>query len=252
MFQDPRAGRGSTLLLTAALTLLAVPALAQIPDTFSNLEVLPKDIGKGELIGVMRDFAGALGVRCNYCHVGEDPNSLEGYDFASDEKAHKRAARVMMNMTRAINADYVPQIGDPEAEHVQVKCVTCHRGQDEPRMIQDVLEKSMAEGGIEAMAAKYAELREEYYGRHTFDFGEFVLTSMAENAARTNDMDAAEALLEMNLEHFPESEYSYMLLGQVAAQKGDTARAIELFEKIVEMNPENQRAQSMLERLKQP
>jgi hypothetical protein len=41
----------------------ASPALAQIPTKFTNLEVLPKDIPRAELIATMRGFAGALGVR---------------------------------------------------------------------------------------------------------------------------------------------------------------------------------------------
>lgn len=118
-------------------------------------------------------------------------------------------------------------------------------------MLQDVLSRTLAADGFEAMRTNYDELRQEYYGRHTFDFGEFVLPGMAEDAARDEDLDSAKALLELNLEQFPDSEYTHMLLGQVVAQQGDVPRAIELFEKILEMNPDNGRARKMLERLKQ-
>lgn len=231
--------------------LLCLPALAQIPDTFTNLKVLPQDIEKSELIGVMRGFASALGVRCNHCHVGEDAATLQGFDFASDEIESKQAARVMLEMTRAINAEYVPQVAHGDEAQVEVKCMTCHRGQTEPWLIQDVLEKSLDEGGVAAVDEKYTSLRDEYYGRHTYDFGEFVLTSMAERAANVGDMDAARQMLEMNLEYFPESEYTHMLLGQVLMRQGDREGAIAAFEKILEMNPENTRAQRMLERLQQ-
>jgi len=56
--------------------LTASPARAEIPDEFTNLEVLPEDITRGELVSIMRGFAGALGVRCNHCHVGEDPSDF--------------------------------------------------------------------------------------------------------------------------------------------------------------------------------
>ena len=56
---------------------------AQIPDKFSNLKVLPKDISKGELIGNMKNAAIGLGVRCTFCHVGEG-DDLSTFDFASD------------------------------------------------------------------------------------------------------------------------------------------------------------------------
>ena len=67
-------------------------AVAQIPDEFSNLEVLPKDIGKRVLIERMRGFALGLGVRCAHCHVGNPDGSLDGMDFASDEKATRRSS----------------------------------------------------------------------------------------------------------------------------------------------------------------
>ena len=34
---------------------------------------------------VMPGFTRALGVRCSYCHVGEEGESLSTYDFASDD-----------------------------------------------------------------------------------------------------------------------------------------------------------------------
>ena len=81
----------------AALGLLVAASMlaeAQIPQTFKNLQALPKDIPRAELVSTMRGVAGGLGVRCTHCHVG--PDNLEGMDFASDEKPTKRAARLMI------------------------------------------------------------------------------------------------------------------------------------------------------------
>lgn len=41
----------------------------QPPDP-TNLQVLPKDIPKAQLVQTMRGFAMGLGVRCEHCHVG--------------------------------------------------------------------------------------------------------------------------------------------------------------------------------------
>lgn len=41
----------------------------KVPDKFTNLKVLPKDIGKDDLVTTMRMFARSLGLRCNPCHV---------------------------------------------------------------------------------------------------------------------------------------------------------------------------------------
>ena len=74
-----------------------------IPDTFTNLKVLPKDITKPELINTMKGFAMQLGRRCRFCHDVNDDLS-EG-NFASDKKIEKAAARVMIKMMAEIGRD---------------------------------------------------------------------------------------------------------------------------------------------------
>jgi hypothetical protein len=53
---------GTTMLLAVALN--ARPAAGQIPDSFTNLQVLPPSIGRDSLVSIMRSFSLALGVRC--------------------------------------------------------------------------------------------------------------------------------------------------------------------------------------------
>jgi len=108
----------------------APPQAPQIPDP-TNLKVFPKDVAKRDLINAMRSYTRALGVRCEFCHVGEG-NDLSKFDFASDEKRQKKNARVMMTMTSDINARLA---GIPEprpADATAVTCYTCHRGQQKP------------------------------------------------------------------------------------------------------------------------
>ncbi|MFQ5530476.1 MAG: c-type cytochrome, partial [Gemmatimonadota bacterium] len=86
------------------------------PDSTENLKVLPEDITIRELVETMRGFAGALGVRCIHCHVGDDPSDLSSVDFVSDEKIEKRKARVMIQMLNRINTELlaeVPERSDP-------------------------------------------------------------------------------------------------------------------------------------------
>ena len=103
----------------------------QPPDP-TNLQVLPKDIAKPQLVQIMRSFAQGLGVRCEHCHVGEGPD-LSKFDFASDAKPAKLVARKMMVMAREINttllAGFPP---DRAADTPAVTCYTCHRGQTKP------------------------------------------------------------------------------------------------------------------------
>lgn len=141
-------------ILTAALVLgctgmttppAAVPQAAS-PAGFKNLQVLPRDITRDELLTVMRTFTRSLGVRCNNCHVVTATTPKEELDFASDAKKEKRVARVMVQMTRQINAEWLERVeqieGPSESEPAaaagppqsRVGCWTCHRGHPEPEM----------------------------------------------------------------------------------------------------------------------
>jgi hypothetical protein len=97
-----------------------------------NLQVLPKNIAREDLIKIMRSYAGALGVECNFCHaVNPQTHRL---DFPSDAKDDKTIARTMILMTQTINEQYMTQVHDPDAmpEDKHVTCGTCHRGHSMP------------------------------------------------------------------------------------------------------------------------
>lgn len=101
--------RAAAFILFAGLPLVAQqpvePAQAapstpakrpNIPDHFTNLTVLPVTITKPELMGVMKQFAATMRVRCSYCHAVSDDLS-EG-SFASDEKPTKEEAKKLMRL----------------------------------------------------------------------------------------------------------------------------------------------------------
>lgn len=97
-----------------------------------NLKVLPKDIAPEELREIMRGYAGALGVRCNFCHA-MNPQTHK-LDFPSDAKPDKTTARLMIRMTQTINEEYLAKVVDPDAtpEDKKVTCGTCHQGHQMP------------------------------------------------------------------------------------------------------------------------
>ncbi len=109
----------------------AAPAPGQrraIPQP-TNLKVLPKDMTGPQVIAIMRQFEGDLGVECSYCHA-KDP-ATGRLNFASDANPTKDRARVMMRMTSTINSEYLTQLTDPKAES-SVTCGTCHQGMPKP------------------------------------------------------------------------------------------------------------------------
>ena len=121
----------ATVVLGAASAIAAGRAPAQIPTQFTNLEVFARDVSRDDLIGAMMRFTSDLDVRCDHCHVGDDPD-FSTFDFASDAKPTKAIARRMLRMTAAINADWLGGApGSPPAPP-KVTCFTCHRGSVRP------------------------------------------------------------------------------------------------------------------------
>lgn len=222
-------------------------ATAQIPDKFENLKVLPKDIGKRELVNIMRGFASGLGVRCNYCHVGENPANLEGYDFKSDEKDHKRTAREMMKMVGAINNDHLA--GMDIKNPTKVRCITCHRGLEDPETLDNILLAEAEKFGAEKAENRYRELREEHYGSSAYDFGSSTLSGVAESLAAT-DIDGAVAMANLLVEFNPDDAFAHLLLGQLHMRKGDKKAAIKSIERSLEINPDNKWAERALKQAK--
>ena len=103
------------------------------PPPPKNLQVLPKDMTTPQVQMLMRNITAALGVQCGYCHVFEGPGNPAN-DFASDTKAPKLVARVMMQMTGEINQKLAANIKKPADQLTQVGCMTCHRGEAIPKL----------------------------------------------------------------------------------------------------------------------
>src|SRR5262245_49910175 len=77
----------------------ARPKSNPIPDHFVNLQVLPKDIKKPQLVGIMKQFCMTFNVRCLHCHAVSD-DLVQG-SFDSDEKESKHKARELLKMIYA-------------------------------------------------------------------------------------------------------------------------------------------------------
>jgi tetratricopeptide (TPR) repeat protein len=221
---------------------------AQIPDSFTNLKVLPSTIAKQDLVGEMRQFAGALGVRCTHCHVGDTPGSLEGVDFASDAKEEKRVARAMMKMVREINGTLLPAAG--RKEPLAVACITCHRGIERPQTLTSLVLEVAARDGMAAAADRYRQLRQAHLGDGAYDFSPRTLNAAAEARAReASDLDGALALARLNLEFDPDEASTHGLMAQLLAQKGDRVAALSSLQRALELDPGNRFYKGLMQRL---
>ena len=237
--------------LAVAMLIAAAGQLeAQIPDTYTNLQVLPKEIAKPDLVSTMREMAGSLGVRCTHCHVG--PDDLQGMDFATDEKATKRTARVMLRMVDEINGSHLKRIETGRAETTRVRCLTCHRGLTVPKSIHEILERSIADKGVAAALVEYRELRDEYYGSAAYDFSQGPLNYIVEKLTRERKLDDALTVAHADIELHPDAAYPRVLLARLHLARGEKELAIAALRKAVELDPTNAFVKRQLDELTAP
>lgn len=134
-----RMGRAAVCAAIGGVWLMTLaPAAAQgLPQKYVNLQIFPKDTKPDVLIAAMKNFTRDLGVRCQFCHVGEEGMPLDKFDFPADVKAQKEATRRMIRLTGEINADITKTFPDAPAKGYQVTCWTCHRGSVHPQHAPD-------------------------------------------------------------------------------------------------------------------
>jgi hypothetical protein len=237
------------LVAASAVFLLATtPGLGQIPSEFTNLQVLDSSISQPQLIGVMRSFAGALGVRCNHCHVG--PDNLQGMDFATDEKATKKTARRMLQMVNTLNDEQLanlPVVVD--REHQTVSCYTCHRGlSTPPRSSRELLVETIARDGVDAGIAQLEELGSQHADAGVYDFTPRNLAAVGRALFEQGEVDLAVTWLEGVSARNPDSADLPATLGMILLQGGKRDEALRAFDRALEIDPDNAMAKMAKER----
>jgi hypothetical protein len=181
----------------------------------------------------MQQVAAALGVACEYCHAprGESPRQT------ANGRPRLDVGREMIAMTHALNASVQSATGKTAREAAAVTCATCHRGVAIPRPLGDILIVTGVREGADAAVKQYRELRAQYYGRGSYDFGEETLLGVARRLANARP-EVAIPLAELNLEFFPKSVNS--LVQKAIAQGGrDDEGAVVTLKKALEIDPEN-------------
>src|SRR5690348_5459827 len=172
------------------------------PEKPKNLQVLPKDWPGTRLRPVMIGFTRALGVRCSYCHKGDEGKPLSTYDFASDENPNKNRAREMYRMLGDIE-DHLKKIEPSGDKRVNMWCHTCH------------------------------------HGRAAFDFGEGSLNVFGYTLLEGNDAAGAIKIFQLNAETFPDSSNVWDSLAEGYLKAGDVKKAQENYEKALGLDPSN-------------
>jgi hypothetical protein len=177
--------------------------------------------------------------------VGEERKPLAEFDFASDEKPTKVTARQMMRMVEEVNRrlDTIPSHSMP---HVEVTCRTCHRGVERPIPLSTLVIQATLAASADSGLGVYRGLREKYYGRDAYDFGESSLNIAAFRVAREQKFEDALLLLGVNEELFPGSSGMEVFRGNILLMRGDTTGAAASFREAVKRDSTNGEARGRL------
>lgn len=249
----PFPSRPVLIAVLAALVLLPSSAPSQQfewPEP-ENLQVLPDTFTGEQLSRVMRGFSRTLGVRCWYCHVGEEGQPLHTYDFVSDENPKKNVARSMLRMLGVIN-DTLRTIEPSGPERVNMWCHTCHRGRPRPMTLDEEVREAYTLRGGEAALAHYRDLRDRFHGHGAYDFNDEPLNVIGYLSLEDGDHDRAITAFELNVELHPDAWNAHDSLGEGYLAAGDTTRAIASYERSLELNPRNDHAREVLAGLRAP
>ena len=266
----------AALCTVAAPTLLLAQGGGRGGEPPKNLQVLPKDMSRQQVVAIMGGFTAALGVNCAHCHAeaapgaggppaggpppgappaGGPPGAGRGgppgpqLDFALDDKETKKVAREMLKMVGDINGKYLPATGRTIGERDKVSCETCHHGLAKPQTLRNALAIAAEANGADSALALYRGLRSRYYGSASYDFSENALNVAAMDLARINQRPAALTLLKENLVNYNQSASTYQTLAQIQLQAGDTASAVDALKKAAAIQPNNPQLRQMMQRL---
>ena len=233
---------------TALLLVGTTAAAAQgrfPPDSLINLQVLPEELTVQQVIGQMRNYTGALGVRCQYCHVGEEGRDLATFDFVSDEKRTKLVAREMIRMVQLINGR-LDSLPGREANGLRVSCNTCHRGVTRPIPLSTLMADVARTAGADSAVRAYRGLHERYNNSGAYDFREGSLNSAALSLATSMHFAEALVLLDFNETLYPNSSGMSVFRGNILLRRGDTTAAASAFREAIRRDSSNAEARGRL------
>jgi len=217
----------------------------QPPWNPKNLRYFPQDITRDALVQRMREFSFALSVRCQYCHTGGDGVSLDGVDFASDDKPAKLKARAMLKMTDAINTSLLADVPSRADPRVEVNCATCHRGLALPKSLQTTLFEIVQKDGAPAAVARYKELRADTT-TGKYNFGQWETMELARRLVGAKNTSAAIAILDMTGEYYPKSPEVDYQIGEIRVMRGEKDLALASLRRALEKAPGDARLKARI------
>jgi tetratricopeptide (TPR) repeat protein len=110
------------------------------------------------------------------------------------------------------------------------------------------VEKAIINSGIDAGIAKFQELKSDGQNKLYFSEGDF--NSLGYAFITRGIINAAIEVFEMNVEVNPQSANAYDSLAEAYMKSGHDEKAILYYNKVLELDPDNENAKTMLNKLK--
>jgi tetratricopeptide (TPR) repeat protein len=219
------------------------------PEKPKNLQVLNKDWPGSRLSPVMRGFTRALGVRCSYCHVGEEGKPLTTYDFVSDGNPNKNRAREMLRMLGDVG-EHLKKIEPSGDQRVNMWCHTCHRGRPRPMTLEEELGEQYRTKGIDSALVHYQNLKKNFLEKGAYDFSERSLNLFGYSVLEKDTAGALRVFL-LNSQVFPKSANAWDSLAEAYLKAGDIKAARRYYERSLKLDPKNENAKENLKKLQE-
>jgi pentatricopeptide repeat protein len=129
-------------------------------------------------------------------------------------------------------------------------CHTCHRGRPRPTTLEEELEEQYRKKGVEASLDYYADLKQKYYGRGPYDFGENSLNNFGYEVLKKDTLGAIQ-VFRLNAAEFPQSGNVWDSLAEAYMKSGDLKKAEEYYQKALTRDSTDQNAKDILKKLQE-
>lgn len=108
--------------------------------------------------------------------------------------------------------------------------------------ITQILNQSFSEGGVAAMETAYREFKEKWPGQFT----QIQMNVFGYTLLQGGQMNEALRVFELNVEAYPKAANPWDSLAEAHMRLGNKEKAIEFYQKSLELNPSNTNATQML------
>jgi uncharacterized membrane protein len=124
------------------------------------------------------------------------------------------------------------------------------RAYDSRKSVAETLSATMAAGGIDAAAQQYHQLR--VAGTSTYNLDEDELNILGYQLVKANKLEQAIRIFQLNVEAYPGSDNTYDSLAEAYMDDGNKPQALANYKRSLQLNPANNNAIKMLQKLNAP